>query len=42
LSPYDGRILGSLQLGAGVSVPPVVAGGTAYFLTDDAALHAFR
>ena len=42
LSPYDGRILGSLQLGAGMSIPPLVADGAVYFLTDDAALHAFR
>ncbi|HYD98042.1 MAG TPA: PQQ-binding-like beta-propeller repeat protein [Alphaproteobacteria bacterium] len=31
-----------MALGAGVTVPPVVAGGTLYILTDDATLIAFR
>lgn len=42
VSPYTGRILGSVELPDGVSVPPVVAGGSVYFLADDAELVAYR
>ena len=42
ISPYSGRILGSIELPSGVSVPPIVAGGTVYFLADDAELVAYR
>ncbi len=42
ISPYTGRILGSIELPAGVSVPPIAAGGTVYFLADDADLVAYR
>lgn len=42
ISPYTGRILGSVELPAGISVPPVVAGGSVYFLADDADLVAYR
>ena len=42
ISPYTGRILGSVELPSGVSVPPIVAGNTVYFLSDDAELVAFR
>ena len=42
VSPYDGRILGSVEMPDGVSVPPVVADGSVYFLADDAELVAYR
>jgi len=42
VSPYTGRILGSVELPDGISVPPVVAGGSVYFLADDAELVAYR
>jgi len=42
VSPYTGRILGNVELPDGISVPPVVAGGSVYFLADDAELVAYR
>lgn len=42
VSPYSGKILGTEDMPDGVSVPPVVAGDTVYFLADDATLVAFR
>jgi len=42
VSPYTGEILGSVDMPDGVSVPPVVAGETVYFLSDDATLTAYR
>jgi outer membrane protein assembly factor BamB len=42
VSPYTGKILGTQDLGETVSLPPVIAGGTAYIITDDATLRAFR
>ena len=42
VSPERGEILGNLSLSDPVSVPPVVANGTLYLLTDDARLIAFR
>lgn len=42
LSPYTGDMLGVEEAPAGISIPPVVAGGTLYFLTDDADLVAYR
>ncbi|MDA1132846.1 MAG: PQQ-binding-like beta-propeller repeat protein, partial [Proteobacteria bacterium] len=42
LSPYDGRLLGTLRLGGGVSVAPIVADETLYILDDRGVLHAFR
>ncbi|MBE7636986.1 PQQ-binding-like beta-propeller repeat protein [Sneathiella sp. P13V-1] len=42
VSPYDGEILGKLELDDPVSIPPVVAGGILYILTDDARLVALR
>ena len=41
-SPYDGAILGTLTLDAGVSAPPVVARSTLYVLTREADLVALR
>ena len=42
ISPYDGKVLGYEKLPEGVSLPPVAAGGTVYFLTDDADILAYR
>ncbi|MBN2752369.1 MAG: PQQ-binding-like beta-propeller repeat protein [Rhodospirillaceae bacterium] len=42
ISPYTGKVLGYAKLPDGVTVPPVAAGGTIYFLTDDADLVAYR
>ncbi len=42
ISPYTGRIIGQVRMPAGVSVPPVVADNTVYFLANDAELVAYR
>ncbi|AVM74179.1 PQQ-like beta-propeller repeat protein [Magnetospirillum gryphiswaldense] len=42
LSPYTGAVLGIEESPDGVSIPPSVAQGTVYFLTDDADLVAYR
>jgi outer membrane protein assembly factor BamB len=42
VSPYDGRLLGKLEMPDAVTVPPVVANGTLYILSDDAELVAYR
>ncbi|MBF0248323.1 MAG: PQQ-binding-like beta-propeller repeat protein [Alphaproteobacteria bacterium] len=42
VSPYSGDILGTEEMPDGVSVPPVIAGQTVYFLADDATLAAYR
>lgn len=42
ISPYSGRIIGQVKMPAGVSVPPVIAGNTVYFLANDAELVAYR
>jgi len=42
ISPYTGKVLGYADLPDGVTVPPVVAGGTVYFLTDGGDLVAYR
>jgi outer membrane protein assembly factor BamB len=42
VSPYNGEILGRLDLPGPVLVAPIVAGGTVYFLTEDAELLAYR
>ena len=42
ISPYTGDILGKINIGAPVFVPPIVAGGTVFFLTDDGELEAYR
>ncbi|MEQ9350841.1 MAG: PQQ-binding-like beta-propeller repeat protein, partial [Alphaproteobacteria bacterium] len=42
LSPYTGALLGSLDLGGPLSVPPVVARGQVLFLTNAAQLLAYR
>jgi outer membrane protein assembly factor BamB len=42
LSPYDGEILRELELPGKTAVPPIVAGGTLYIVTDGADLLAYR
>ena len=42
ISPYTGSIMGRQDLPDGVSVPPVAASGSVYFLSDDAELTAYR
>jgi len=42
LSPYTGKVLGRLDLSSAAYLPPVVAGGTVYFLTEDGDLIAMR
>ena len=42
ISPYTGRILGTVEMPDGVSVPPIAAGGTVFFLANDAELVAYR
>lgn len=42
MSPYNGEILGRLQLDAPALVPPIVADGTVYVLTENAELLAYR
>jgi len=42
ISPYNGRILGVVGMPDAVTVAPVVADGSVYFLADDAKLIAYR
>jgi len=42
ISPYTGKITGYARMPDGVTIPPVVANGTVYFVTDEAELIAFR
>jgi outer membrane protein assembly factor BamB len=42
ISPYTGEILGRLNLPGAVSLPPVVADGTLYLLTNSGELLAYR
>lgn len=42
VSPYTGEVLGKAALAGPVSLPPVVADGTVYFLTDGGELLAYR
>ncbi|WP_169561660.1 PQQ-binding-like beta-propeller repeat protein [Sneathiella chinensis] len=42
VSPYDGKILGKVELSDNASIAPVVAGGMLFVLTDDAQLVAYR
>ena len=42
LSPYSGEVTGQIRLSDDAFVPPVIAGGTLYVLTDDGELTAFR
>jgi outer membrane protein assembly factor BamB len=42
MSPYDGSIIGLLDVGEPIAVPPVIANGTLYVLTEDGDLIAYR
>lgn len=42
VSPYTGRILGTVEMPDRVRVPPVVADGAVFFLCDNAELLAYR
>jgi len=42
ISPYSGRLLGRIELPDGVDLPPVVANGTVYVLTNEGDLVALR
>jgi outer membrane protein assembly factor BamB len=42
VSPYTGKLLGAIDLPAPTHLPPVVARGTVYILTDAADLIALR
>lgn len=42
LSPYTGKTISSVKLKAAAYLPPIVAGGAVYLLTDDGRLTAYR
>ena len=42
VSPYDGKVIARAKLSAPAYLPPVLAGGLAYVLTDDGRLTAWR
>ena len=42
ISPYTGKLLGRVKISGPVLIPPAVAGGTVYILTDEAKLIALR
>jgi len=42
ISPYDGHMMGRIDLEDGASVAPIVANGTMYVYTDDGTLAAYR
>lgn len=42
ISPYSGQLLGRIELPDAVSVPPIIANGTIYFLADNADIVAYR
>ncbi|NQW00234.1 MAG: PQQ-binding-like beta-propeller repeat protein [Rhodospirillales bacterium] len=42
VSPYSGKVLGVVKMPDRVSVPPIVANGSVFFLADDARLVAYR
>lgn len=42
VSPYDGRLLGRVEIPNGTTIAPVVADGTVYLYTTDAELVALR
>jgi len=42
ISPYTGDVLGSIELPDGVSVPPIIADGSVYFLADNAVIVAYK
>jgi len=42
VSPYSGQLLGRIELPDAISVPPVIAGGTVFFLADNADIVAYH
>lgn len=42
VNPQDGKILTQWNAGATISLPPLIAGGTLYMLSDDGVLSAYR
>ncbi len=42
VSPYTGKLISSVKIGAAAYLPPIVAGKTVYLLTDDGKLTAYR
>ncbi|MEE2694284.1 MAG: PQQ-binding-like beta-propeller repeat protein [Pseudomonadota bacterium] len=42
ISPYSGKVLGQISLGAGVRISPIVARGTVYVVTGEAEAIALR
>ncbi|MDR1032033.1 MAG: PQQ-binding-like beta-propeller repeat protein [Holosporales bacterium] len=42
ISPIDGQVMSSMFCGAGISVPPVVANGKLYILTNEVSLRVFE
>ncbi len=42
ISPYTGQFMGKVEIPDGISVPPIVANGSLFFLSDDAELFAYR
>ena len=42
ISPYTGRILGVVEMPDSVTIAPIAANGSVYFLADDAKLVAYR
>jgi len=42
VSPYNGRLIGVVEMPDGVSVPPIVANGSVIFLANDADLVVYR
>jgi len=42
VSPYSGDVMGKVEMPSGISVPPIVADGSVYFLSDNATLVAYR
>jgi outer membrane protein assembly factor BamB len=42
ISPYTGKILGVLEMPDRVSIPPIIANGNVFFLSDDAQLVAYQ
>lgn len=42
LSPYDGKLLGRVEIPSGTAIAPIVADGTMYIYTADAELVALR
>jgi hypothetical protein len=42
VSPLTGEVVGRFELPGTATIPPLVADGTLYVLTDDAQLSAYR